>query len=92
MMFGEGGENRVCLLDDEETVVAGTMRATGDWVSVRDSQMYYLGRRDRTIKRHGKRMNLDSVQHVRCFYVGSFSENNIINNQCLTYSCIYSIC
>ncbi|CAK6956090.1 beta-alanine-activating enzyme [Scomber scombrus] len=59
-----GGEDRVCLLDDEETVVPRTMRATGDWVSVRDSQLYYLGRRDRTIKRHGKRMNLDSVQHL----------------------------
>ncbi|XP_053178742.1 beta-alanine-activating enzyme [Scomber japonicus] len=59
-----GGEDRVCLLDDEDTVVPGTMRATGDWVSVRDSQLYYLGRRDRTIKRHGKRMNLDSVQHL----------------------------
>ncbi|XP_067453656.1 beta-alanine-activating enzyme isoform X1 [Thunnus thynnus] len=59
-----GGEDRVCLLDDEETIVPGTMRATGDWVTVRDSQLYYLGRRDRTIKRHGKRVNLDSVQHL----------------------------
>ncbi|KAM7410368.1 hypothetical protein PAMA_001691 [Pampus argenteus] len=59
-----GGEDRVCLLNDEETVVPGTMRATGDWVSIRDSQLYYLGRRDRTIKRHGKRVDLDSVQHL----------------------------
>ncbi|KAF1386130.1 hypothetical protein PFLUV_G00114970 [Perca fluviatilis] len=57
-----GGEDRVCLLDDEETAVPGTMRATGDWVNVKDAQLYYLGRRDRLIKRHGKRVNLDSLQ------------------------------
>ncbi|KAM9831351.1 beta-alanine-activating enzyme [Neosynchiropus ocellatus] len=59
-----GGVNRVCLLDDEDVVRPGTMRATGDWVSVRDSQLYYLGRKDRMIKRHGKRVNLDGVQQV----------------------------
>ncbi|KAK5869916.1 hypothetical protein PBY51_024593 [Eleginops maclovinus] len=59
-----GGEDRVCLLDDEQTVVPGTMRATGDWVNVKDTQLYYLGRRDRIIKRHGKRVNLDSLQQL----------------------------
>lgn len=55
----------MCLLDLEETVVPGTMRATGDWVNVTGEQLQYLGRRDRLIKRHGKRVNLDSVQQVR---------------------------
>lgn len=55
----------MCLLDLEETVVPGTMRATGDWVNVKGEQLQYLGRRDRLIKRHGKRVNLDSVQQVR---------------------------
>uniref|UniRef100_A0A3Q3JDU7 AMP-dependent synthetase/ligase domain-containing protein n=1 Tax=Monopterus albus TaxID=43700 RepID=A0A3Q3JDU7_MONAL len=64
-----GGDARVCLLDDEETVVSGMMRATGDWVNVKDSQLYYLGRRDRLIKRHGKRVNLDSLQQVRRLYI-----------------------
>ncbi|XP_041646603.1 beta-alanine-activating enzyme [Cheilinus undulatus] len=59
-----GGEDRVCLLDGEDAVVPGTMRATGDWVSVRDNQMFYLGRRDRLIKRHGKRVNLDDLQQL----------------------------
>ncbi|XP_038563233.1 beta-alanine-activating enzyme [Micropterus salmoides] len=59
-----GGEDRVCLLDDEETAVPGTMRATGDWVTVKDTQLCYLGRKDRLIKRHGKRVNLDSLQHL----------------------------
>ncbi|XP_043984873.1 beta-alanine-activating enzyme isoform X2 [Gambusia affinis] len=59
-----GGEDRVCLLDGEDTVVSGTMRATGDWVNVKDAQLYYLGRRDRMIKRNGKRVNLDSLQQV----------------------------
>lgn len=69
-----GGEERVCLLDHEDTVVPGTMRATGDWVDVRDAQLCFLGRRDRRIKRHGKRVNLDSVQQVRffLFHVSSF--------------------
>uniref|UniRef100_UPI0037E8EB12 beta-alanine-activating enzyme n=1 Tax=Semicossyphus pulcher TaxID=241346 RepID=UPI0037E8EB12 len=59
-----GGKDRVCLLDDEEAVVPGMMRATGDWVNVKDKQLFYLGRRDRLIKRHGKRVNLDSVQQL----------------------------
>lgn len=69
-----GGEDRVCLLDDEDAVVPGTMRATGDWVNVKDEQLYYLGRRDRMIKRHGKRVNLDSLQQVRCFYVNIWTK------------------
>uniref|UniRef100_A0A3B4X5G9 Aminoadipate-semialdehyde dehydrogenase n=1 Tax=Seriola lalandi dorsalis TaxID=1841481 RepID=A0A3B4X5G9_SERLL len=59
-----GGEDRVCLLDEEQAVVPGTMRASGDWVNVKDAQLYYLGRRDRLIKRHGKRVNLDGVQQL----------------------------
>nr|XP_046246698.1 beta-alanine-activating enzyme isoform X2 [Scatophagus argus] len=59
-----GGENRVCLLDNEETVIPGTMRASGDWVNVKDAQLCYLGRKDRLIKRHGKRVNLDSLQQL----------------------------
>ena len=71
MIPAAGGEDRVCLLDDEQKVVSGTMRATGDWVNVEDTQLYYLGRRDRMIKRHGKQVNLDSLQQVRgvlCIY------------------------
>uniref|UniRef100_A0A087YGD5 Carrier domain-containing protein n=1 Tax=Poecilia formosa TaxID=48698 RepID=A0A087YGD5_POEFO len=63
-VFIGGGEDRVCLLDGEDTVVPGTMRATGDWVNVKDGQLYYLGRRDRMIKRNGKRVNLDSLQQL----------------------------
>ncbi|XP_034439546.1 beta-alanine-activating enzyme isoform X1 [Hippoglossus hippoglossus] len=59
-----GGEDRVCLLDDEEDVIPGTMRATGDWVNVKDGQLFYLGRRDRLIKRNGKRVNLDGLQQL----------------------------
>uniref|UniRef100_A0A1A7X904 Aminoadipate-semialdehyde dehydrogenase n=2 Tax=Iconisemion striatum TaxID=60296 RepID=A0A1A7X904_9TELE len=59
-----GGEDRVCLLDGEDTAVPGTMRATGDWVNAKGDQLYYLGRRDRIIKRNGKRLNLDSLQQL----------------------------
>lgn len=79
MILGAGGEDRVCLLDDEDAVVPGTMRATGDWVNVKDEQLYYLGRRDRMIKRHGKRVNLDSLQQVRCFYVNIWTKRLLLH-------------
>ncbi|XP_051511642.1 beta-alanine-activating enzyme isoform X2 [Myxocyprinus asiaticus] len=59
-----GGQERVCLLDEEETVVRGTMRATGDWVQVRDSHLYFLGRKDRLVKRFGQRVHLDALQQI----------------------------
>ncbi|XP_057696637.1 beta-alanine-activating enzyme isoform X1 [Corythoichthys intestinalis] len=59
-----GGDQRVCILDQEETAIAGTMRATGDWVDLKGGQMFYCGRKDRRIKRHGKRVNLDHVQQL----------------------------
>ncbi|TRY57108.1 hypothetical protein DNTS_023983 [Danionella cerebrum] len=59
-----GGRERVCLLDDEESLVQGTMRATGDWVQVRDPHLYFLGRKDRLVKRFGQRVHLDALQQV----------------------------
>ncbi|XP_075340791.1 beta-alanine-activating enzyme [Odontesthes bonariensis] len=59
-----GGEDRVCLLHGEDSVTSGTMRATGDWVNVQEGQLYYQGRRDRMIKRNGKRLSLDSLQQL----------------------------
>uniref|UniRef100_A0A8C8M6F4 Carrier domain-containing protein n=1 Tax=Oncorhynchus tshawytscha TaxID=74940 RepID=A0A8C8M6F4_ONCTS len=61
-----GGLDRVCLLDDEVTVAPGTMRSTGDWVQMRDTHLYFLGRRDRLVKRHGQRLHLDTLQQVTC--------------------------
>ncbi|XP_077440315.1 beta-alanine-activating enzyme [Vanacampus margaritifer] len=59
-----GGDERVCLLDHEDSPVPGTMRATGDWVDVNGGHMYYRGRKDRSVKRHGKRVNLDHLQQL----------------------------
>ncbi|XP_077391321.1 beta-alanine-activating enzyme [Festucalex cinctus] len=59
-----GGDERVCLLDHEDAPVPGTMRATGDWVDVNGGHMYYRGRKDRSVKRHGKRVNLDHLQQL----------------------------
>lgn len=59
-----GGRNRVCFLDDEVTVPLGTMRATGDFVTVKDGEIFFLGRKDSQIKRHGKRLNIELVQQV----------------------------
>ncbi|XP_004681336.1 PREDICTED: acyl-CoA synthetase family member 4 [Condylura cristata] len=59
-----GGRNRVCFLDEELTVPLGTMRATGDFVTVKDGKMFFLGRKDSQIKRHGKRLSLELVQQA----------------------------
>ncbi|XP_055290700.1 beta-alanine-activating enzyme isoform X3 [Moschus berezovskii] len=59
-----GGRNRVCFLDGEMTVPLGTMRATGDFVTIKDGEIFFLGRKDSQIKRHGKRLNIELVQQV----------------------------
>ncbi|NXU53145.1 ACSF4 enzyme, partial [Turnix velox] len=59
-----GGEERICFLDDEITVPLGTMRATGDFVRVQDSNLFFLGRKDNQIKRHGKRFNIECLQQA----------------------------
>nr|XP_034968206.1 beta-alanine-activating enzyme [Zootoca vivipara]XP_034968207.1 beta-alanine-activating enzyme [Zootoca vivipara]XP_034968208.1 beta-alanine-activating enzyme [Zootoca vivipara]XP_034968209.1 beta-alanine-activating enzyme [Zootoca vivipara]XP_034968210.1 beta-alanine-activating enzyme [Zootoca vivipara] len=59
-----GGEERVCFLDDEVTLPKGTMRATGDFVRVKDTEMLFLGRKDNHIKRHGKRLSMEYVQQI----------------------------
>lgn len=38
------------------------MRATGDWAYVKNGSMWFCGRRDRQIKRMGKRINLHSIE------------------------------
>lgn len=38
------------------------MRATGDWAYVKDRSIWFCGRRDRQIKRMGKRINLDWIE------------------------------
>ncbi|OXB55049.1 hypothetical protein ASZ78_015064 [Callipepla squamata] len=59
-----GGEERICFLDDEMIVPQGTMRETGDFVRVQNAEMFFLGRKDNQIKRHGKRFNIESLQQA----------------------------
>ncbi|KAM8939500.1 beta-alanine-activating enzyme [Pelodytes ibericus] len=59
-----GGRERICFLDDEVTLPFGTMRKTGDWVSLKDGEMFFLGRKDNQIKRHGKRLSIEYVQQA----------------------------
>ncbi|XP_015746218.1 beta-alanine-activating enzyme isoform X1 [Python bivittatus] len=59
-----GGNGRVCFIDDEITLPVGIMRATGDFVRVKNAEMFFLGRKDNQIKRHGKRLNIEYVQQV----------------------------
>ncbi|XP_012035389.1 beta-alanine-activating enzyme isoform X7 [Ovis aries] len=46
------------------TVPLGTMRATGDFVTIKDGEIFFLGRKDSQIKRHGKRLNIELVQQI----------------------------
>lgn len=57
----------MCFLDGEVTVPLGTMRATGDFVTLQGGEMFFLGRKDSQIKRHGKRLNIELVQQVQLF-------------------------
>ncbi|NXS29159.1 ACSF4 enzyme, partial [Pomatostomus ruficeps] len=59
-----GGEERICFLDDEITVPLGTMRETGDFVRVENTKLFFLGRKDNQIKRHGKRFNIEYLQQA----------------------------
>lgn len=52
----------MCLIGDETSLAAGTIRATGDWAYVKDRCIWFCGRRDRQIKRMGKRINLDWIE------------------------------
>ncbi len=54
----------MCLLDDEETVVEGTMRATGDWVQVHDFPFVFPGQEGSTHK------TLWSAGTPRCLAAG----------------------
>lgn len=60
-----GGEERICFLDDETSLPLGTMRETGDFVRVQSGELFFLGRKDNQIKRHGKRFNIEALQQVR---------------------------
>ncbi|NWW58675.1 ACSF4 enzyme, partial [Ifrita kowaldi] len=70
VLEGEGqifigcGEERICFLDDEITVPLGTMRETGDFVRVKNAKLFFLGRKDNQIKRHGKRFNIECLQQA----------------------------
>ncbi|XP_006113560.2 beta-alanine-activating enzyme [Pelodiscus sinensis] len=59
-----GGKERICFLDDEVAVPLNTLRETGDFVRVKDGEIFFLGRKDSQIKRHGKRLNIDCVQEA----------------------------
>ena len=65
---GEGylwlGGRRICLLDDEtpHSIKKPVFRPTGDRVEFLNGKLYYRGRKDETVKRMGKRLNLHSIE------------------------------
>jgi len=65
VFYVTGGESRVCIIDDEETFVAGRMRFSGDVVkTTEDGSMCYVGRQDDVVKRHAKRIHLHEIEQV----------------------------
>lgn len=69
------------MLDDETmTAAKGVMRATGDWVMVQNSHLYYLGRKDRLVKRHGQMLHLDALQQVGASFLIPFTWADNIEN------------
>lgn len=40
------------------------MRETGDFVRVKNAELFFLGRKDNQIKRHSKRFNIEYLQQV----------------------------
>jgi acyl-CoA synthetase len=69
-----GRKNRVCFLDDEMTVPLGTMRATGDFVTVKDGEIFFLGQKDSQIKCHGKCLKIKLCNRL----LKNFSKWNLV--------------
>ena len=62
-----GGPGRVCFLGGEEEVAMDTFRATGDMgVMKSNGDVYYVGRKDKQIKRLGHRLNIEGLEQVVC--------------------------
>ena len=55
----------MCIIKDESAPPDDVMRPSGDRVLVDGAGVvWYRGRADRQVKRHGKRMNLDELEQV----------------------------
>jgi len=66
LLYVTGGLERVCIINDEEYAVRGKLRFSGDLVKQTvDGSLYFVGRQDDMIKRHGKRINLYEIEQVR---------------------------
>ena len=58
----------MCLLDGENLTIPldnRVMRPSGDWVSITDRGLVFIGRQDDQVKRHGKRVSLSQIKKVK---------------------------
>ena len=81
--FMTGGSERTCLLNDEDEQMltrGAVWRRTGDLGRI-DSKgnIFCLGRLDRQIKRHGKRLDLDTLEKVG--FIRNVRENGVDSNR-----------
>lgn len=60
-----GGEDRICLIDEEDPILDRRMRFSGDYVRrAPGGALHYVGRKDDMIKRNGKRVHLTEIEKV----------------------------
>ncbi|KAL5486532.1 hypothetical protein EMCRGX_G019026 [Ephydatia muelleri] len=75
-----GGVYRTCLLGDEEELVPGCMRPSGD-IGYRDNlgRVYCVGRLDQQLKRAGHRVYLNTIQQVLSRSLDSISSCAVVS-------------
>uniref|UniRef100_A0A6P8HHV0 Beta-alanine-activating enzyme-like isoform X1 n=1 Tax=Actinia tenebrosa TaxID=6105 RepID=A0A6P8HHV0_ACTTE len=57
-----GGRNRVCYLGNETSFHPGTMRSTADLGYIEENKLWFIGRKNRSIKRQAKNISLDWLE------------------------------
>ncbi|XP_067008932.2 beta-alanine-activating enzyme [Anabrus simplex] len=69
-----GSMSRICIVDDEieENLILPVFRATGDIAKINcdGGDMYFVGRKDNTIKRYGERVSLGEIERQVNMFTG----------------------
>ncbi|CAH0560356.1 unnamed protein product [Brassicogethes aeneus] len=80
-----GSKTRFCLINDENMTNKEIFRNTGDLGRITNNNIYYLGRKNNTIKRFGLKINLEEIEilimkeiHVRNKCIFITKENKIV--------------
>ena len=70
MLILLGGEDRICLINDETQMTGRCMRFSGDYVrKTRSGALHYVGRKDDMVKRNGRRLHLHEIEKVSFVWI-----------------------